>query len=149
MSKINVEELKPLLEAVVKTSGFELAEISAPVVGGRLTLRLFIHSPNGVKLEDCAMISRAVSDKLDSDDPIRPRYTLEVSSLGLDRPLLTVRDFQRRIGEKIRVSYENNGKNTNVKGNLKSVDNINIEIQQEEKTIKVPVESNPRGKIII
>lgn len=149
MSKIDVESLKSALEAIVSSIGFELAEISAPVVGGRLTLRLFIHSPKGVTLEGCAAISRAVSDKLDTDDLIAKRYTLEVSSLGLDRPLLTAGDFLRRIGEKVKIFYEDNGNKINVKGILKSVDDQNIKIQKEEKTINVPVESNPRGKIII
>lgn len=149
MSKVDLETLKKELETFVDSLGFELADISAPVVGGRLTLRLFVHSPNGVTLDDCARVSRSVSEKLDTDDPIHSRYTLEVSSLGLDRPLVTVRDFQRRIGETVKITFKENGKKVSVKGILKSVDEKTIEIKSEKEIVSVPVEANPRGKIVI
>ncbi len=147
--KMDAELLKETLEPVVENLGFELAEISAPVSGGRLILRLFIHSPKGVNLDDCARVSRAVSDKLDADDPIGGRYTLEVSSLGLDKPLLTPRDFQRRIGEMVQVIYQENGKKKTVKGVLKDSDEKTIRIEQGEATIDIPVEADPRGKILV
>jgi ribosome maturation factor RimP len=149
MSKLNLETLKKDLETFVDTLGFELADISAPVVGGRLTLRLFVHSPNGVTLDDCARISRSVSEKLDMDDPIESRYTLEVSSLGLDRPLVTVKDYQRRIGETVKLAFSENGKKVSVKGILKSIDEKTIEIDSGKEILRVPVEANPRGKIVI
>ncbi|UCC79599.1 MAG: ribosome maturation factor RimP, partial [Candidatus Zixiibacteriota bacterium] len=65
----DLESLKERLGTIVESLGFELAEISAPVVGGRLVLRLFVHSPDGVTLDDCAEISRSISEKLDRDDP--------------------------------------------------------------------------------
>jgi ribosome maturation factor RimP len=149
MSKVDLETLKKDLETFVDSLGFELADISAPVVGGRLTLRLFVHSPDGVTLDDCAHISRSVSEKLDTDDPIHSRYTLEVSSLGLDRPLVTVRDYQRRIGETVKLTFKENGKKVSVKGILKSANEKTIEIDDRKEILSVPVEANPRGKIVI
>jgi ribosome maturation factor RimP len=149
MRKPDLEALKIKLGTIVESLGFELAEITAPVVGGRLTLRLFVHSPDGVTLDNCAAISRSVSEKLDRDDPIEGRYTLEVSSLGLDRPLLTVRDFQRRIGETVKITFTENGKKTSVSGVLRNVDDKMIEVENKGEVVKVPVEANPRGKIVI
>jgi len=149
MRKPELESLKIKLGTIVESLGFELAEISAPVVGGRLTLRLFVHSPEGVTLDDCAEISRSVSEKLDREDPIEGRYTLEVSSLGLDRPLLTAKDYRRRIGETIKITFTDNGKKTSVSGILKDVDDKMIEIENKDEIVKVPVKANPRGKIVI
>lgn len=147
--KIDVDKLKGKLEAVTQGLGFELAELTAPVVGGRLILRAFIHSPGGVTLDDCARVSREISDYLDTEDLIETRYTLEVSSLGLDRPLLTKRDFQRRIGERVKASYVNNGVQRIIEGILIYCDNIDLKIDSGNETITIPLNANPRGKIII
>jgi ribosome maturation factor RimP len=147
--KIDVVSLKDKIETVTEGMGFELAELSAPVVGGRLILRVFIHSPQGVKLDDCARVSRELSDMLDTLDAIDTRYTLEVSSLGLDRPLLTPRDFKRRVGEMVKVSYMVDGVLKKVEGVLIYGDDTEIKIDRDGEVITVPVGVNPRGKIII
>jgi len=147
--KIDVESLKDKIETVTEGMGFELAELSAPVVGGRLILRVFIHSPQGVKLDDCARVSRGISDMLDALDAIDTRYTLEVSSLGLDRPLLTLRDFSRRVGEQVNISYSVDGGSKKVEGILIFSDDSNIKIDRDGKVITIPAGANPRGKIII
>jgi ribosome maturation factor RimP len=147
--KIDVESLKDKIETVTEGMGFELAELSAPVVAGRLILRVFIHSPQGVKLDDCARVSRGISDMLDALDAIDTRYTLEVSSLGLDRPLLTLRDFSRRVGEQVNISYSVDGGSKKVEGILIFSDDSNIKIDRDGKVITIPAGANPRGKIII
>lgn len=146
--KINVDELKTRLEPMVENLGFELAEISAPVVGGRHILRLFIFSPDGVKLDDCAHVSRQVSDLLDTEDIIEKRFNLEVSSLGLDRPLITPRDFDRRIGEMIKVTYEDEKGVKSASGILDESNVSFIKIRTDKKAVTIPVKANPRGIII-
>lgn len=149
MKKTDLEELKNRLASMVEPAGFELAEIAAPMAGGRLILRLFIHSPAGVTLDDCATVSRIVSEKLDREDPIGRRYTLEVSSLGLDRPLLTTRDFERRVGETVQIAYNEAGIKKSITGILKDVAGNVIVIENEDGVTNIPVDANPRGKIII
>lgn len=146
--KIDVDELKTKLEPIVENLGFELAEISALVVGGRNILRLFIFSPDGVKLDDCAHVSRQVSDLLDTEDIIEKRFNLEVSSLGLDRPLITPRDFERRIGEKIKVTYDDEKGAKSASGILDKSNGSFIIIRTDKKAVTIPVKANPRGKII-
>lgn len=147
--KIDVLRLKDKMQTVTESLGFELADLVAPVFGGRLILRVFIYSGKGVTLDDCANVSRALSDMLDTDDPIPSRYTLEVSSLGLDRPLVTPKDFMRRIGEQVRVSYRTGDGEKTIEGNLIVSDEIDIKIDTGDETITIPVDTNPRGKIII
>jgi ribosome maturation factor RimP len=147
--KIDVDSLKDRIQAVTEALGFELADLSAPVVGGRVILRVVIHSNQGVRLDDCARVSRGLSDMLDTADLINTRYTLEVSSLGLDRPLLTPRDFGRRIGEKVAVSYATDNGDKRVEGLLIYGDDTAIKISRDGEVITIPVGANPRGKIII
>jgi ribosome maturation factor RimP len=97
------DQLNELLGPLVSDLGYELWELEyAPRSGGAL-LRLYIDSPDGISLEDCERVSRAVSERLDSDDPIPGHYTLEVSSPGLDRVLRTPAHFERFAGERVRV----------------------------------------------
>ncbi len=146
--QIDVDDLKTKLEPLVDKMGFELAELSAPVVGGRHILRLFIFSGDGVTLDDCARVSREVSDFLDTADIIEERFNLEVSSLGLDRPLLTIRDFERRIGERVKITYRDETGAAAASGILDAIDGSFIKIRTEKKTVTIPVEANPRGKIL-
>jgi ribosome maturation factor RimP len=147
--KIDVVRLKDKMQTVTESLGFELADLVAPIFGGRLILRVFIHSSKGVTLDDCANVSRALSDMLDTDDPIPSRYTLEVSSLGLDRPLVSAKDFMRRIGEQVKVSYKTGDGEKTIEGSLIFSDENDIKIETGDETITIPVDANPGGKIII
>jgi ribosome maturation factor RimP len=97
------EHLRRLLEPSVRQLGYELAVIEFRPGRGRSLLRLYIDSPNGVTVDDCAKVSRQVSAVLDVEDPIPGEYTLEVSSPGLDRPLARQQDFERYAGEKVKL----------------------------------------------
>lgn len=96
------ERLRTLLAPAIEAKGFELVDIE---LDGQqnLTLRVFIDSPDGVTVDDCAEVSHQVSAVLDVEDPLPGRYTLEVSSPGLDRPLVKPADFRRYLGETIKV----------------------------------------------
>jgi ribosome maturation factor RimP len=79
--------------------------VSVRYVGSRTagTLRLTIDKPGGVTLDDCTRLSRAVGHALDVEEPIEHRYTLEVSSPGLDRALEGRRDFEDAVGRLVRI----------------------------------------------
>jgi ribosome maturation factor RimP len=98
-----LERLGPRLEEIVSFAGMELVHVEARRESGGTVLRLYIDREGGVTLEDCARVSRQVSAELDAEDPVPGRYTLEVSSPGLDRPLSRERDFERFAGSTVRV----------------------------------------------
>jgi ribosome maturation factor RimP len=103
-------ELKEKLLPLVKEENLELVDLEFSPRGSKSLLRIYVDKPasgcgvrTGVTIEDCANLSRKVSDFLDMEDLIPYRYNLEVSSPGLDRPLIKREDFVRRVGEKVRV----------------------------------------------
>jgi len=102
------DELRARIEAtvgdVVGFAGMELVHLEFRREGAGLVLRLYIDKESGVTLDDCARISRLVSSQLDADDPIPNRYTLEVSSPGIDRPLVKDKDYGRFAGHNIRLT---------------------------------------------
>ena len=95
------QKLTELLQGSVEDLGCELWGIECQRAGRYLTVRLFIDKDGGVTIDDCADVSRQVSALLDVEDPITDKYNLEVSSPGLDRPLFTLSQYERFIGQQI------------------------------------------------
>lgn len=95
------QNLQDMLQGSVEDLGFELWGIECQRAGRFMTVRLFIDKEGGVSVDDCADVSRQVSAILDVEDPIADKYNLEVSSPGLDRPLFTLSQYERFIGEDI------------------------------------------------
>lgn len=95
-----VELVRPTIEGL----GYLLVRVQ---VSGRQRVRLQIMAERAddqpMMVDDCALLSRAVSAVLDVEDPISAAYTLEVSSPGIDRPLVQLADFDRFIGKEARV----------------------------------------------
>ena len=97
------QNLQEMLQGAVEDLGCELWGIECQRAGRFMTVRLFIDKEGGVTVDDCADVSRQVSAILDVEDPIAGKYNLEVSSPGLDRPLFTLPQFERYIGQDIAV----------------------------------------------
>ncbi len=97
---IRVEALaKPIAEGL----GYELFDVEYVKEGPDFFLRLFITKADGIAIEDCEAMSRAIDPLLDEADLIKDHYYLEVSSVGLDRPLKKEKDFLYFMGEAIEV----------------------------------------------
>ncbi len=118
-----------LVREKIKELGFELDEVEYIKEYGSMVLTLYIDSPNGVTLDDCERVSRAVEPVLDENDPIEEAYYLSVSSIGLDRPIKKDKDFQRNIGNKLQVKlYAPVNKKKELIGTLKGFDDESFTI---------------------
>jgi len=95
-----------MLGPVVEAMGYELIGIEFQGGSQHGVLRLYIDSPDGITLEDCEQVSYQVSGVLDVEDPIKGRFSLEISSPGLDRPLFTEAHFERFKGQKAKLKLE-------------------------------------------
>ncbi len=127
-------DLRKLLEPGVKAMGFELVDVELAGSHHSPTLRVYIDSANGVVVDDCARVSRQLSALLDVEDPLPGHYTLEVSSPGLDRPLVKPEDFKRFVGETIKVKmHEPILGRKNFSGRLVDVaaDHVVVEVDKE------------------
>ncbi|MFJ7201383.1 MULTISPECIES: ribosome maturation factor RimP [unclassified Streptomyces] len=99
MSTTQSERLRGLLEPLVSAEQLDLEEIEVSRAGRRRVLRIVVDSEEGVELDACAELSRAISEKLDETDAMGDgEYVLEVSSPGADRPLTEHRHYVRATG---------------------------------------------------
>jgi ribosome maturation factor RimP len=88
---------------VLDEMGLELVEVQYRREQRGWVLRLIIDKQDGVSLDDCAAVSREISQLLDIEDFVDQAYNLEVSSPGLNRPLKSMADFQRFTGRKAKI----------------------------------------------
>jgi len=92
-----------IVEPVLIASGYRLVRVKVSGLDG-CTVQIMAERPDGtMKVEDCEIVSRALSPVLDVSDPIDRAYRLEVSSPGMDRPLVRRSDFERYAGNRVKV----------------------------------------------
>jgi ribosome maturation factor RimP len=114
--------IQELAERVAASMKMEVVLVEIKGEGNRSIVRIYVDKPEGVTLGDCEQFSKRLSVILDVEDWIPFRYTLEVSSPGVDRPLVKEVDFQRFCGKnaKIRMKRAYEGKKI-IKGRIISV----------------------------
>ncbi len=124
------DELVTLLEPTVERLGYELADLEVRLGGKGGLVRVFIDKADGIALDDCEAVSRAISALLDVEDPLPGNYSLEVSSPGLDRKLTKSEHFQRFMGEivKVKMRFPVEGRRR-FRGKLLSMDENNIVVE--------------------
>ncbi|MCU0766489.1 MAG: ribosome maturation factor RimP [Gammaproteobacteria bacterium] len=134
------DRLVGLVERVVGPMGYELVGVQLQGRGAAgMLLRVFIDHADGITLDDCAAVSHQLSGALDVEDPIRERYTLEVSSPGLDRPLFTLADYERFAGHraKLRLARLADGRR-NFAGVLRGASGGRIRIEVDGQVLEFP-----------
>ncbi len=92
-----------ILIPIVAANQFELVDVEYIKEAGNWYLRVYIDKEGGITVDDCEVVSRALSDILDEEDYIEGSYILEVSSPGLGRPLKKDKDFERSMGQDVEV----------------------------------------------
>src|SRR5438874_5172418 len=96
-------DVEALVRPVVESAGLELVEAGFRKDGGRRILRVTVDREGGVDLDTISEASERISRRLDIEDVASSSYTLEVTSPGVERPLRRPQDFERHVGEKVRV----------------------------------------------
>jgi ribosome maturation factor RimP len=137
-----------LIEPVIEENDFDLVELKLSHFKQSNTIRLFVDSDNGVKLEDCAKLSKAIDVILEDNNMFRSGYTIEVSSPGLDRPLQTRKEFKRRIGKQVQILF-NQADQSPIEGELTGVDDLSVELLTKEGPHKIDLAGIKMGKIIL
>ena len=97
------QNLHEMLQGAIEDMGCELWGVECQRTGRFMTVRIFIDKEGGVSVDDCADVSRQISAILDVEDPIADKYNLEVSSPGLDRPLFSLAQYGRYLGQDIAI----------------------------------------------
>ncbi len=134
MSKRETYESKTeeLITPILDRMGFELWDVEYVKEGADYYLRAYIDKENGITIDDCVEVSRALSDELDREDFIEDAYILEVSSPGLGRVLKKDKDFERSIGRMVELkTYKPLDGSKEFTGTLRSFDKDTVTIDTD------------------
>jgi ribosome maturation factor RimP len=147
------DALMRLLEPPIEALGFDVVDIEFAQAGRGGVLRIFIDrraqdSGLGITVDDCANVSHAVSQVLETQDPIKGHYTLEVSSPGFDRILRTRAHFERFVGARIfaELKLPIDGRRRYV-GELKSIAGDTIVVEVDGKAHSLPLERIQKARL--
>lgn len=125
-----------LIAPIIEQNQFELVDVEYVKEGGVWYLRAYIDKPGGIAVDDCEVVSRALSDLLDKHDFIEDAYVLEVSSPGLGRPLKKEKDFARSIGEEVDVrTFRAISHQKEFTGILRDYDKEKIVLEMEDQEL--------------
>ena len=147
------DALMRLTEPLIETLGYELVDLEYAREGSGGILRIYIDrssaGPGGqITVDDCARVSQAMSQLLETHDPIKGHYTLEVSSPGFDRILRTRAHFERFVGERIFVELKLalDGRRRYV-GELKSIADGTIVVEVDGKAHSLPIDRMQKARL--
>lgn len=150
----NEMSLKDQIERValplIKERDLELVDLEIKGKGPTTILKIFVDRSGGITLDECAVLSEKLSFLLGLEDVFPHRYTLEVSSPGLDRPLLTQADFKRKIGENVKVFLKTLVDNKNeIEGRIEDFRDQKLWLRSEGESRAIAFEKIEKARIII
>ncbi len=142
------EKLDALAGEVGENLGYEVDDLELLGGGGRTLLRITIDKSGGVTMDDCASFSRDLSALMDVEDPIKGRFTLEVSSPGLDRLLKKPRHYEKNLGKLVRVVPRQmvDGRNFLV-GRLLEADENAIRLSVDDEEVEIPLAQVKKARL--
>lgn len=146
-----LEKTRNVVLPVLDSLGYGLVEIALVSSHGRRVLQVFIDCARGVTLDDCARVSRAVSEHLDREDLFPGRYVLEVSSPGAERRLRGREDFEHFAGRKARLRFRRaDGKVGEATGRIAGLAQEALVFQPEgEAEINIPLDDVLGGRLAL
>ena len=148
----NSHPLQSLIEPIVEGLGYELIRILSMGIKGA-TLQIMIDRKDGknIVVEDCAKVSRAISEVMDEEDPISDEYNLEVSSPGLDRPLTKIAHFDRFLGQVVKFdTTEDVLERRRFKGIVKEIkENEVLVFEMDGKEYEIPSNLITKAKLVL
>ncbi len=150
MKGLLLEKIRQIAERVTASEGLELVDLQFAGSGRHRVLRIYIDKPEGVTHGDCENVSQQVGTILDVEDVIPgEHYTLEVSSPGVDRPLLKPKDYERFLGQRIKVQLRQpRGDRKRFDGKLASFDGSTITLTVEKgEQILIPLSEVDKANV--
>ncbi|WP_022847272.1 MULTISPECIES: ribosome maturation factor RimP [unclassified Desulfurobacterium] len=146
-----IEKVKELLLPILEEGNFELVDIEFVREPIGWVLRIYADRENGgITISDCQWISERIGTILDVEDLIHHPYNLEVSSPGLDRPLKKQKDFEKQIGNVVKIkTTEPLDNQRNFKGEILSADDKGVTIHDVSRNteVEIPFEKIKTAKL--
>jgi ribosome maturation factor RimP len=145
-----MSHLEPILAPVIEAAGFRLVRLR--LMGSKTkTLQIMAERPDGtMNVEDCAVLSHALLDFIEAENPIEGDFEIEVSSPGIDRPLTRLMDFARYAGHeaKIELVAPLDGRKR-FRGKLLGLDGNEVTMETQGSRVSFPFKGIADAKLVL
>jgi len=139
-----------LIESYLEENGLELVEVIYRREQGGMVLRLLVDTADGITVDECEKLNNFLSEALDEENVIDGHFVLEVASPGLDRAIVTDRDFIRVMDKELDISmYEPIDGKREHQGKLLGIDQDNIVIESAGVSTVIPRAKIAKAKLKI
>ena len=141
MSDLKVK-IQEMIQSSIKFLGYELIDVECNQGKNSLKIIVYIDHLNGIKIDDCVLITKTISPIIDDDSNLKDRYSLEVSSPGLNRKLILNEHYDKFIGKDIRVKLKTKIDNQKIyKGTLLERIDDRISIFENHQKITIQMDT--------
>ena len=141
------ESISSLVLPVLQTEEVELVDVEFEGEPNGKTLRILVHKNRGVSVEDCRQIAKIIQPILSVHQLLADNWSFEVSSPGVDRPLISHDDFRRNQGQLVSVQYLDQGKYRQSVGRIESITETSVLIKVEDMKSKRQKKSPKKSQV--
>lgn len=147
---MDLDKIREAAERVARSEGMEVVDVEWKVGRDRF-LRVYIDKPEGISHKDCETVSQQLSVILDVEDLVPgPRYTLEISSPGLDRKLMKAADYERFVGRLAKISLNEPVEDKKFfEGRLAGYAEGMVKLQLKDRVIELPFAAIRKANLVV
>jgi ribosome maturation factor RimP len=143
------KKLSEMFEPVIESMAYELVCVELTGSGNGTILRVYIDADKGITVDDCKAVSYQLSGILEVEDPLQSQYALEISSPGLDRPLVKPEHFKQFVGDLVKIrSTEAVLGRKNFKGILESFDGEYLYVAVDNEVYEIPFDIVEKANLV-
>ncbi len=146
MADSEQDAVRALASPLAAERGLDLVDVEIKGGGGKRLVRIIVDRKGGVELADCQEISSRLSEILDADDPIAGRYSLEVTSPGVDRPLRDRAAFDRVEGREVVVHRGGPEQTEEVRGTVTAAEEDAVVLDVRGESVRIPYSEIHKAK---
>lgn len=139
----------PLVEGAVESLGYMFVDLSVRGTPQNPVIEIFVDSEEGITSDDCAKISRTITEVFEKLDVVGDKFRLDVSSPGIDRPLKYIKQYPKNVGRNFEVMYEDDSVKEKIKGKLVEVKENDLFFETKNGQLKLPFEKIITAKVLI
>ena len=143
----DIEHIRDLAEVIVEDSDAEILDVQLFVKNRLSKVTVIVDAIGGINIETCALISKELDKKFDEEQYRGGNYKIEVSSPGIDRPLIVEADFRRKTGKAITLWHNEEEYESPVEGVIKAIENGRLLIENKGKAFSIDLDKIDRGKL--
>jgi len=142
------ENIIGIVNEITASSGFLLVDVVIRGTERERVIEVYIDAEKNISADDCAGISSKMINAFEEKQLITSRYRLDVSSPGVERPLIHLKQFPKHINRKFEVTYNSNGEKKKITGRLKEVDGESLMFFSNNE-IKINFNNIIKAKVLV